>query len=186
MQTAKRPFLLVMLVACTLLHVAAQDSTKKEKKKKAKAEPVVLDPFGRPEGQINDQPARYYVWFENKSWKLRTTAKVGRNFTGTIRLKDAKVKSCLSVGLKKDNQKKTDIDRWQVNEARNELRFQFKTSTLADGFDLEVDGDDGQIEFELMIDNQKNPKAVFVGRGLQHPDTNPFSLPAIPKKMSPP
>src|SRR5262245_5444078 len=184
MRTAKRPLLMtVAILACTLTHITAQDTDKNEKKKKAKAEPVGLDPFGRPEGQINDQPARYYVWFENKSWKLRTTAKVGRKFTGTIRLKDAKVKSCLSVGLKNDNQKKTSTDAWQVNAARNELKFQFLTSKLADGFDLEVDGDEGQIEFELTIDNQKNPNWIFVGRGLQHPDKNPFSLPAIPKKM---
>jgi hypothetical protein len=63
------------------------------------------------------------------------------------------------------------------------LKFQFLTSKLSDGFDLEVDGEEGQIEFELLIDTQKNRNWIFVGRGLQHPDKIPFSLPAIPKKM---
>jgi hypothetical protein len=142
---------------------------------------TMLDPSGRPEGSIVDQTARYYVWHDAQGWHLRTTAKVGRNFHGAVRVKDAKIKTFKSVGLKKDNQGKVE-DVWRVNEARTELKFQFKTGKLSDGIDLVVDGDGGQIEFELNIDKQQNPRAVFVGRGLQHPATNPFTLPSSPKK----
>jgi hypothetical protein len=83
------------------------------------------------------------------------------------------------VGL--DKQKKA-TDAWRVNAARSELQFDFRTGRLADGFDLEVQGDDGEIQFELMIDKESNPKTVFVGRARQHPDENPFSLPAVPQK----
>jgi hypothetical protein len=174
-------FLLLLVALGTVVNQIAADepAAKAKKAKKAKAEPRVLDPFDRPEGSIVDQTARYYVWYDKQGWHLRTTAKVGRNFSGTIRVKDAKIKSCVPVGLK-DRQKVGDA--WQVNEARSELRFAFKTSKLSDGFDLVVEGDEGQMEFELAIDNQRNPRAVFVGKSQQHPDQNPFTLPAAPKK----
>jgi hypothetical protein len=154
---------------------------KKGVKAKAKAEAAELDPFGRPEGSIVDQTARYYIWYDSQRWHLRTTAKVGRNFNGTIRVKDARIKSCLSVGLKNDRQKKTASDAWQVNAARTELKYEFRTGQLSDGFDFVVEGD-GEIEFELLIDTQKNPRAIFVGREGQHPSKNPFSLPVEPQR----
>lgn len=178
-----RCVLLALVIGGAASQLAGQEPTAKAKKKpKDKAEPVALDPFDRPEGSIVDQTARYYVWFDKQGWHLRTTAKVGRNFHGTIKLKDAKVKSCLSVGLKNDKQKKTATDSWRVNDARDELKFAFKTGQLSDGFDLAVEGDEGQIEFELLIDSQKNPRAIFVGRALGHPDQNPFHLQAVPRR----
>jgi hypothetical protein len=172
--------LLVMLLA---LVPSGGQETKAKKAPKAKAA-VELDPIGKTEDKIHDQTARYYIWYdaENESWNLRTTAKVGRNFHGTIRLKEAKIKSVLPVGLKNDRQKKGSQDAWRFNDARNELTFQFKTSQLSDGFGLKLDGEEGQIEFDLQIDNQRNPRAIFVGKGEQHPDKNPFSLPVVPKK----
>jgi hypothetical protein len=161
-------------------HAAAQEAAKK-KGGKGKAGPRTLDPFDRPEGSIVDQTARYYVWFDDKGWHIRTTAKGARDFEGAIKVKDAKIKSCVSIGLKEGKQKGRP-DLWKVNGSRSELTFQFRTGTKSDGFDLVVEGEEGQIEFDLSIGGKKNPKAVFVGRGLQHPAENPFSLPAAPKK----
>jgi hypothetical protein len=176
----------IVLVALLLGNVESRalaegTAAKAKKAAKPKAQPVALDPSGRPEGSIVDQTARYYVWHDGQGWHLRTTAKVGRNFNGAVRVKDAKIKTFKSVGLKRDNQGKAE-DVWRVNDARTELKFQFKTGKLSDGIDLVLDGDAGQIEFELNIDKQKNPRAIFVGRGLQHPATNPFTLPSSPKK----
>ena len=174
----------VLLIALLALASSDGQETKAKKAPKAKAEPVVLDPIGKTEDKIYDQTARYYIWYdpENEAWNLRTTAKVGRNFHGTIRVKQATIKSVLPVGLKNDRQKKGSQDAWRFNDARSELTFQFKTSQLSDGFGLKLDGEEGQIEFDLQIDNQRNPRAVFVGKGEQHPDKNPFSLPVVPKK----
>jgi hypothetical protein len=181
---AARFSLVVLVVSLAIPRLlSAQEGKAKEKKApKTKAEPTVLDPFGRPEGSIVAQTARYYVWYDGESWHLRTTAKVGRNFHGTIRTKDARIKSCRSVGLKNDKQKKGATDAWRVNDARSELTFHFKTGQLSDGFDFVVEGEEGQLDFDLLIDDQKNPRAIFVGRGEQHPDKNPFSLGAMPKK----
>jgi hypothetical protein len=171
-----------MCVALAMLlpHVGFAQSAAKGPKAKSKPAKT-LDPWGRPEGSIVDQLARYYVWYDREGWHLRTTAKVGRSFQGVIRVKDAKIKSCVSIGLKNDGKKSTDA--WKVNEARTELKFAFKTGKLSDGFDLAIEGDEGQVEFELLIDNQKKPKAVFIGEGLQHPADSLFSLPAVPQKM---
>jgi hypothetical protein len=174
-----------LLLLAVMLWLPAPLFGQQAKAKKApasKAEPKVLDPFGRPEGSIVDQTARYYIFYDGEHWYLRTTAKVGRNFHGSIRVKDARIKSCRSIGLKNDRQKKTATDAWRVNDARSEIVFQFKTSQLSDGFDFIVEGDGGEIQFELLIDDQKNPRAIFVGRAEQHPSTNPFTLPAVPQK----
>ena len=36
---------------------------------------------------------------------------------------------------------------FKFNDARNELKFTFRTANLSDGFDLAVVGEEGQIEF---------------------------------------
>ena len=174
-------FLAVALVAFVPCLLAQGPATKAKPKAKPKAQPVVLDPFDRPEGTIHDQTARYYIWYDKQGWHLRGTAKGARKFSGTIRLKDAKIKSCVPIGLS-DGKQKGFIDALKFNDARNELKFSFKTANLSDGFDLAVDGEEGQIEFELSIDTKKNPKAIFIGRGRQNPDTNPVTLPAMPKR----
>jgi hypothetical protein len=51
--------------------------------------------------------------------------------------------------------------------------------------DIEIDGDDAQVEFDLHIDNQNAPRLVFIGRGEKHPPANPFTLPAAPPKPKP-
>jgi hypothetical protein len=160
--------------------IAQEKAAKAKKAPKAKAEPVVLDPYGRPEGSIVDQTARYYVWHDGQGWHIRTTAKGGRNFHGAVRIHNATIKTYKSVGLKEKQKKQ---DSWRVNDTRNELTFQFLTGNLSDGLDFVLEGD-GEVEFELKIGDQKNPQAVFVGRGLQHPDTNPFRLPAAPKRVA--
>ena len=177
-----RYLLLAVVVVGGLNYAAAQQKTDS---KSAADKPAIetVDPFGRPDGEINDQPARYYLWHDADGWHLRTTARRNRNFTGVIRVKDAKIASCVSIGLRNDRQK-TTTDAWQVNNDRNELQFKFVTGKLSDGFDLAVKGDDGQIEFDLKIDNQSNPKEIFIGRDRKHPSKSPFTFPTKPKSTN--
>jgi hypothetical protein len=172
----------VLLLALLTLAAVDGQEAKTKKTPKAKTAPVKLDPVGKTDDKIYDQTARYYIWYdrENESWHLRTTAKGVRNFHGKIRVKDAKIKSVLPVGLKENRKKGPPQDSWRFNDARTELTFQFKTAQFSDGFGLKLEGEEGEIEFDLQIDNQKNPRAIFVGKGEQHPDKNPFSLPVVP------
>jgi hypothetical protein len=150
---------------------------------KTEEKPVLetVDSSNRPEGAINDQTARIYVWHGNDAWHVRTTAKNTRTFTGTIRVKDAKIMSCVSVGLKTDKNQKTNPDVWEVNAARDELRFTFHTGRLSDGFDLVVKGDDGQITFDMQIDGHIAPHDIFIGRVRKHPSKAIFTYLANPK-----
>lgn len=173
--------LLLAVVGSGLLALAAAEQpTTKGKVAKAKGQPRELDPWDRPAGSIVNQTARYYVWYDKQGWHLRATAKGLRTFSGQISVKQGSIKSCVPVGLK-DGKQKGIPDVWKVNDARSRLTFRFRTANKSDGFDLVVEGD-GELEFDLAIDNQKKPAALFVGAGKQHPSSNPFTLPATPQK----
>jgi len=169
-----------VIALCLACGAIAQQPAAKAKAKKAKAQVEKIDPWGRPEGSIVDQAARYYVWYDDSGWHVRSTAKGQRTFHGTISVKDARIKSCVPIGLK-DGKQKGQPDAWRVNEKRTQLTFRFKTSTKSDGFDIDVEGD-GTIEFELAIDNEQKPQAIFVGENKRHPAKSPFSQPAAPAK----
>lgn len=51
---------------------------------------------------------------------------------------------------------------------------------MSDGFDLGVDGEAGEIEFELHIGEQQNPKAIFIGKERKHPAKSPSPCPPRP------
>jgi hypothetical protein len=183
MQTARRHLFLrsIILLGVVIGLAADQPKVKQKKAPKSKAAPRELDPFDRPEGSINDQTARYYVWYDKSGWHLRTTAKGARRFHGTIRVTEGRIAACVPVGLKEGKQKGRP-DVWRVNDARSELQFQLTTAQLSDGFDLSIEGEKGEIEFDLNIDMQRNPRSIFVGKARQHPDKNPFSLPLTPTR----
>ena len=170
--------ILVSLTICCAGNISAQETKAKRGKPKPKSGEIeTVDAFGRPEGSIANQTARYYAWYDGEQWHLRTTAKQARNFNGTIRVTNGEIKSCVGVGVKNDRQKKANTDAWRINPQRNELKFVFRTATLSDGLDFVVEGD-GPIEFDLFIDTQQNPRAIFLGRSGEHPRQIPFRLPA--------
>jgi hypothetical protein len=172
-------YLLLAVIVASALKPAAAQSKAESKSAADKPEIETVEPFGRPEGAINDRSARIYLWHDEGGWHLRTTARTTHTFSGIVRVKDAKIMSCVPVGLKHDR-KQTDPDIWQVNDARDELQFKFHTGRLSDGLDLVVKGDDGQIEFDLQIDSKNNPKEIFIGQVRKHPSKSPFTYPANP------
>lgn len=178
-----RAMLLTAGIASLVCCAAAQGPAPRSKGTSAKAKVQKLNPWNRPEGSIVDQTARYYVWYDASGWHIRCTAKGLRTFHGAVRLKNARIKSCLPVGLS-DGKQKGKPDAWRVNDKRSELTFRFRTANKSDGFDIGVDGD-GTIEFELSIDDQQKPQAIFVGQKKRHPQKSPFSQPVTPPKATP-
>src|SRR5262252_7106616 len=79
---------------------SAPDQAETAKPDSAKSEIEAVDPNGRPEGALYDQSARYYLFYEKDAWHLHTTARSTRTFSGVIRVTDAKIASCVPIGLK--------------------------------------------------------------------------------------
>lgn len=174
-----RPAHWTAVVCLCGLAFAAEDAPKANKKATAaKPKEVVINPWHRPEGSIVAKPARIYLWYEEGAWSVRTCAQVGRQFSGTITVKGGTIKSILPVGTRKEVKQ----DGWRVDADRTTMKFAFKTGAKSDGFDMKIEGEEAKLEFDLSVGDRKNPKLIFIGRGEQHPGSNPFELPAAPVK----
>ncbi len=166
--------------------IAAQKKPADGKSAKSKKQSGPLDPTGRPEGplaaKLGVKSARYFVWYDKQGWHLHTTAGGTRRFHGTMKVTDGTIASCISVGLKGDGKKSQDA--WRVEPQRKALEFDFRTSTASDGLDIRIDGDDAELEFNLLIDGQPKPRAVFLGKKQQNPPELPLKLKAVPAQTA--
>ncbi|HEX6984711.1 MAG TPA: hypothetical protein VF170_05010, partial [Planctomycetaceae bacterium] len=140
---------------------------------------AALDPRGRPDERLIDQPRRYYVWNDAEGWHLRTAAKGNVKFEGTVRVTGGKFRKFRPVGLEAKGKL---ADRWTLDRNREELRFLIYTSTSFDGFDFDVDGGATEVRFDLSLAGAKDPKRIFVGKKAAHPADAAFGLPADPGK----
>jgi hypothetical protein len=156
---------------------AAPPATKTEKAKTKPGPVESIDPVGRPEGKIVKKSARYYIWYDSLGWHLRvTTAGKARRFHGVIRLPEGTIESTRSVDL---NEKK-NRDFWRYDESKRQLRFEFRAAGGSDGFYFKT-RDASEIVFDLKIDNEHDPKSVFIGHAARNASELPFRLPAEPK-----
>lgn len=145
----------------------------------AEGKAAPLDPRGRPDEKLIDQPQRYYVWHDSEGWHLRSAAKGLTKFDGTVKVVGGTFRKLRPAGLES---KGTGADQWKVDEKREEIRFSIQTSTSFDGFDFDLAGDAKSLEFDLSMGGQKRPRRIFVGRKATHPAEAAFSLPADPDK----
>lgn len=138
-----------------------------------------LDPRGRPDEKLIDQPQRYYVWHDAEGWHLRSAAKGMTKFEGSIKVVGGTFRKLRPAGLES---KGNYADRWALDDKRQEIRFLIHTSTSFDGFDFDLAGDAASLEFDLSMGGTKRPRRIFVGREAAHPPEAAFSLPADPDK----
>ena len=138
-----------------------------------------LDPRGRPDEKLVDQPQRYYVWHDVEGWHLRSAAKGTVKFEGAIRAVGGTFRKCRPIGL---DLKGRLPDSWALDGGRTELKFLMHTSTSFDGFDFDLDRDATAVEFDLSIGGDRRPRRIFVGRDGRHPADATFRLPADPNK----
>ena len=136
-----------------------------------------LDPQGRPDEKLVNQPRRYYVWHDAEGWHLRSAAKNVVKFEGTIRAVGGTFRKCRPVGI---DLKGKSADAWSLDKERRELRFLMHTSTSFDGFDFDLDGKATEVEFELSAGGKAQANLIFVGREGDHPSEPKFRLPADP------
>lgn len=137
--------------------------------------PEALDPAGRPEGQIFNQPARYYIWHDSEGWRIRAASVKTNAFAGTVTVRGGRIERWHGVGL--DANKGKAADQFRVSGDRTRLEFQFTVGKKSDGFDLKVSGDRPVLTFDLRVNGAAaKPKALFLGKAKAHPAAHPFAL----------
>lgn len=185
-----KPFVVVLFLISVwpsqaMTGAFAQTKSNKSRAKAASAEPedfVIdesLDPTGRPdvESLLGDN-LRYYVWFHDREWHLRTTtSKYTRRFDGVISIKGGKFTKCRSIGNERKGRKN---DAWRLSPDRTKLEFSLVTKKKFDGFDFRISSRDAIVQFDLKVAKKERPKSIFIGRELQHPKHVKFALPADP------
>jgi len=151
--------------------------------KKKVARPKRLNPVGRPDGSIIDQPARWYLWFDEREdrWCLRSTTS-GKlvQFSGTITVSDGKVDSVVGVGFANLKGRKEKNNSWSLSADRRTVTVNWKTASSSDGINFKVSGERATLKFDLKIAGADKPESIFVGAAKGHPGANPFELPSAP------
>ena len=185
-------YLIVLALIALLCSASSEDAIAQAKKKKGgdspktekKAAKGPLDPYGRPDvplaAKFEGGSARYFLWYDSQGWHVRTTAPRVRRFKGTISVDGGTIASAVPAGLKEKQKLK---DAYRVGADRKQLNFEFVTGSAADGFDFRIEGDEAELSFDLTIEGQSRPRAVFIGRDQGHPAKIPFTLPAKPEKV---
>jgi hypothetical protein len=165
-----------LVLACGLASLAGQPiSQAAEYPELQQVQPI--DPIGEPKGFKAGDTVRYAVWVGPKgSWHVRTTtAKKLHHFKGKIWV-DAGVFTGVEPH---DLEFKGKFgDWWKLSEKRHEIVIDFKTDRAIDGINFQVSPEAKFIRFNLHVDGKHHKNLIFVGRGNQHPDLDPFVLAA--------
>lgn len=138
-----------------------------------------IDPHHRFSDDLTEHPARYYVWYDDEGWHLRsTTPKNVFKFEGKITVEGGTFGRMRAVGFERRGRY---ADSATASPDRKTIEFTIFTSTAFDGFDFTVNGNDATVTFEeLKIGQRVYPNRIFVGERGQHPEERTFSFPAEP------
>ncbi|MBI2833954.1 MAG: hypothetical protein HYX76_05955 [Acidobacteria bacterium] len=145
----------------------------------------------------------YYVWKEGRTWHVRwTTFGAMRRFTGHVVSEGGRLESLKRIDVEEERKvicpgraprvvrgprgrvrgvspgrapvvAERTQDRIE-KEGDRRIQFTAQTDDDIDGFDFTVGDQVHELRFTLEIDGKSRPADVDVGRGNQHPATNPF------------
>jgi hypothetical protein len=139
-----------------------------------------IDPNHRFSDDLTGQPARFYVWYDEEGWHLRSASRANRlrKFTGKVSVSGGRFGRMRAVGFERRGRY---ADSAQASRDRTAIQFTIYTSNSFDGFDFTVNGDDARVTFkELTIGQQVVRNRIYVGEQGQHPKETTFSFPAQP------
>jgi hypothetical protein len=134
--------------------------------------PELIDPRGRPEGQLVEQTARFYIFQTGDRWHVITASRnpKGMVFRGVISVDQGQIKAAVPVG----NERR---DSAQFSPSQQTIMFRFKTGLKADGFYFMVSRETTRIYFNLDAPQAKRmPQHIFIGEQKVNPAANPFVL----------
>jgi hypothetical protein len=159
-----------------MLH-GPEASAQTKKKKKAAAEPAAVNPVGRPKFEAGGA-ARVAIWHDGGVWNLRATSGKKAQFNGRVEVDEGTVNVAFE-GLEKT--KKLKYADWVVPLPKKRgFEFQIVTSGKIDGFTFKPSANAKEVSFQIRVDQDNNPKKIFVGASGGHPATADFILPAHP------
>ena len=98
-------------------------------------------------------------------------------FTGKIRVEGGTI---TSVEAHDAEFKARFGEWWKLHEKRHEINIDFLTDRGVDGINFQVSKEAKMIYFNLHIDGKHHKNRIFIGREGQHPEMDPFALPAHP------
>lgn len=170
----------LMMWTCT----GAQAQTEESSDETADAYPVdadgdPIDPHHRFSDDLTEQPARFYLWYDDEGWHLRsTTPKNVFKFTGTITVSNGTFGLLRDVGFERRGRY---ADSARVTADHTRIEFTIFTSTAFDGIEFTVNGADATVTFEdLNIRQRIYRNRIFIGNNGQYPAETTFSFPATP------
>ena len=159
--------------------VAAPDAVAFQKKKnKAKDTDGVITDWGKPKDFAAGKPAHYWIWYDEGTWHLRTTAdKKQHRFNGQI---EAAGGHFSEIADSKGAKLTPNVDSFVYNKERTAVLIDFKSDTAVDGIDFKVEPFVTSLKFTLAIDGESQPKNISIGKAGDHPKQAVFTLPAHP------
>lgn len=142
--------------------------------------PEKIDPRGRPARFKVGSHRMYGIWYENGTWKLRTTSARGVRieYLGTVEIDKDKITSDYTALDREKNRRDSDLVKMERN--RRKMSFRFVTIGAVDGIDFKVGEKAQTVTFHLRIADDDNPELIFIGEKSAHPKSAKFILPAHP------
>ena len=119
-------------------------------------------PEGRPAFRAG-APEGYWIWQDRLGWHLRATSAAPHRFHGLVESPDGSVSQVKAVGTSRG-----------LSPGQDAIAFDWESSGGEHGFDWATS--DGCARFDLYIDDDPRPLAVFLGGAKETPARMPFAV----------
>ncbi len=160
----------VVLAACFTAAVSASSVAVAQKP----------NPNGQPADLQPGKVVRYYVWYDEAGWHLRTTTvKRLQDFDGRIRVVGGTVENVIGAQLEGGQGERSD--RWKVSDNKRNIAFRINTQGAMDGFDFTLSEDATDVEFTLKVNGEERADHIFIGKNSKNPPSANFSYRAKPR-----
>lgn len=125
-----------------------------------------IDPEGKP-GFKGGQDLGYFIWRDAVgNWSVRANGDGEvHTFTGVITTTEA-IGNFTAVSIENND---------FLAQEGYRIEWELKAGTWIDGFDFALTGE-GDLTFDIYIDDQREASFVFLGAGNNNPETIPFMI----------
>ncbi len=152
------------------------------------AEPVAINPVGKPKGFGAGKQTEYAIWYGDGTWHIRATTVKGTKvrFSGSVLVEGGQFVGGDFDQLENTKRRTASSDWAAIDRSAKELRFIFGNAGGRDGVDFQVSETARAVRFAPLLGSDTSPQNVLIGRSGAHPATVPFELPAHPDETPDP